>query len=101
MKTFLTVVITFITTWIIASVVHDVRVVRDRLWMVSAVKAPGRMAIADIQTDLSAHRYIVAKAKMDAFAMTWQRFEADPDSFKGRGIGDIMVTFSKIPNLEQ
>lgn len=74
MKTFLTVVIAVVVTWVIASVIHGVRTGTDRLWMVSAAKAPGRMALADIQADLDAHRYSVAKAKIDAFVTTWQRF---------------------------
>ena len=100
MKTFLAIVITAVVTWIVTAVVHGVRTGTDRLWMVSAVKAPGRMALADIQADMDARRYGVAKAKIDAFTMTWQRFEAGPDSCSGQGIGDIMVTFSKIPNVE-
>jgi hypothetical protein len=68
--------------------------------MVSAMKAPGGMALSDIQADIDARRYSVAKAKIDALVTTWQRFSAGPDSCSGQGIGDIMVTFSRIPVVE-
>lgn len=64
--------------------------------MVSSIKAPGRMALSEIQADMNARRYSLAKAKIDAFVNTWKRFESGPDSCRGSGIGDIMVTFSKI-----
>jgi len=66
--------------------------------MVSAMKAPGGMAIRDIQADMNAGRFEVAKEKVDALAQTWQRFSSGPDSCSGAGIGDVMVTFSKIPD---
>ena len=64
--------------------------------MMSSIKAPGRMALREIQADMNAGRHALAKAKMDAFVNTWQRFESGPDSCSGSGIGDIMVTFSKL-----
>lgn len=100
MKTFLAVIIAVVVTWTINSVVHGVRTGTDRLWIVSAVKAPGRMALAGIQADMAAHRYSLARPKVDAFVTAWQRFEAGPDSCRGQGIGDIMVTLSKTPNGE-
>ena len=96
MKTFLTVIVTGAVTWLVASVPYEVRTRTDRLWMVSAMKAPGRMALSDIQADLNAGRCETAKKKIDALLGTWQRFSSGPDSCRGAGIGDIMVTFSKI-----
>jgi hypothetical protein len=96
MKTFLVIVATAIITWIAASVVHGVQTSTERLWLVSAVKTPGRMALGEIQADMNAGQYRLAKAKIDVFLETWQRFDSGPDSFDGRGIGDIMVAFSKL-----
>ena len=96
MKTFLVIVATAVITWITFSVIHGVRTGVERLWLISAIKAPGRMALGEIQTDMNAERYALAKAKIDALMSTWQRFNSGPDSFRGSGIGDIMVTFSKL-----
>ena len=104
MKTFLVTVVTAIvtaaTTWFVAGTVHGIQTRIDRVWLISAVKAPGRMAIEDIQADMAAERYQLAKAKIDLLADTWHRFDSGPDSFHGSGIGsgigDIMVTFSKL-----
>ena len=64
--------------------------------MISAVKVPGGMALREIQSDMNAGRYESAKAKINAFADTWQRFNSGPDSCSGLGIGDLMVTLSKL-----
>ena len=96
MKTFLVIVVTAAITWITVAVVHGVRTGEERLWLVSAVKAPGRTALSEIQADMDAGRHAVAKAKIDVLMSTWQRFDSGPDSFRGSGIGDIMVTFSKL-----
>ena len=96
MKTFLIIAATAVLTWITAGFVHGVGVGVERLWLISAVKAPGRMAIEDIQSDMAAERYQLAKAKIDLLADTWHRFDSGSDSFRGSGIGDIMVIFSKL-----
>ncbi len=96
MKTFFVIVVTAVVTWIVASVVHGVQAGTERLWLVSSVKAPGRMALGEIQADMNAGRYELAKAKIDTLMDTWQRFDSGPDSFRGAGIGDIMVAFSKL-----
>jgi hypothetical protein len=96
MKTFLIIVATAAITWFGFSVVHSLRTGVERLWMISAVKAPGGMALREIQSDMNAGRYETAKAKIDAFADTWQRFNSGPDSCSGLGIGDIMVRFSNL-----
>lgn len=96
MKTFLIIVVTAAITWITVSVIHGVRTGAERLWLISAIKVPGRMALGEIQADMNARRYDVAKAKIDFLMSRWQRFDSGPDSFKGSGIGDIMVAFSKL-----
>lgn len=96
MKTFLVILITSVITSIAICVIHGVRTGAERLWLVSAVKAPGRMALSEIQADMNAGRYALAKGKIDVLMVTWQRFDSGPDSFRGSGIGDIMVAFSKL-----
>jgi hypothetical protein len=100
MKTFLVIVVTVVVTaaitWFAASTVHGVRTGIERLWLMSAVKAPGRMALGEIQADMNAGRYQLAKTKIDVLVDTWQRFEAEPPAFRGAALGDIMVAFSKL-----
>ena len=96
MRTFLIIVVTAAVTWITFSVIHGVSTGKERLWLVSAIKAPGKMALGEIQEDMNAGRYAVAKAKIDVLVDTWQRFNSGPDSFKGSAIGDIMVAFSRL-----
>jgi hypothetical protein len=96
MKTFLVIVITSAVTLIAVSVIQGLRTGKERLWLVSAIKAPGRMALNEIQADMNAGRYDVAKAKIDVLMSTWQRFDSGPDSFTGPGIGEIMVSFAKL-----
>lgn len=99
MKTFLTVLLTATVTWFFTTLFHGARTGVERLWMVSAIKRPGGMALGEIQEDMHAGRYDVAKEKVDVLMTTWQRFSSGPDSFRGEGIGDIMVAFSQIPSL--
>jgi hypothetical protein len=95
-KTPLVIVVTAVFTCAVVSFVETLRGGVERLWLVSAVKVPGSMAIVDIQKDLKDGHYVLAKAKLQAFKETWDRFNNGPDSFRGRGIGDIMVTFEKL-----
>jgi hypothetical protein len=96
MKTFLIIVATAAITWFSFSIVQSLRTGVERLWMISAVKVPGNMALKEIQSDMSAGRFESARAKINGFADTWQRFNSGPDSCSGLGIGDILVTFSKL-----
>ena len=96
MKTFVIIVVTATITCITVSGIHGVRTCVERLWLIGAIKAPGRMALSEIQTDMNAERYDVAKAKISVLMTTWQRFDSGPDAFSGSGIGDIMVAFGKI-----
>jgi hypothetical protein len=96
MKTFLIIAATAFVTWMISSVIHGMQTGAERLWMISAVKVPGQMALKEIQIDMEAGRYEIAKAKIDEFAATWQKFNSGPDSCNGPGIGEVMVAFSRI-----
>lgn len=96
MKTFLIVVVTAVITWIAVSVIHGVRTRVERLWLVSAIKVPGRMALTEIQTDMSAGHYDVAKRKIDIMVSAWQQFDLGPNVFSGPGIGGIMGAFSRL-----
>jgi hypothetical protein len=92
----LAVIVTALLTWVAFSVIYSTRRAIEHFWLVSAIKAPGGIAIAEIQGDMNAGRYNLAKAKLQAFLDTWKRFEGGSDSFSGPGIGDIGVVFSKI-----
>ena len=67
----------------------------EHVWLVSSVKAPGRMALDTIQTDLEAGRHDVVKAEVEALRKRWASFSADEDD-RGSGIGDIMTDFAKL-----
>ena len=67
----------------------------EHVWLVSSVKAPGRMALDTIQADLEAGRYEVVKSEVEVLRKQWAVFSADEDD-RGPGIGDIMIDFSKL-----
>ncbi len=104
MKAFLAGIVTAVVVALAFGFWHSVHTAD---WIICAVKVPGEAAIRDIQADIDAKRYDVAKEKVDAFLKTWQRFSAGPDSCSGVGISDVMVAFSKMPggisvtNVEQ
>ncbi|HWD19571.1 MAG TPA: hypothetical protein VHB20_09840 [Verrucomicrobiae bacterium] len=95
-RTLLVMVATALCTGIVCSVIQGMRTGVERLWLVSAVKVPGNKAIADIQANMKEGQYGLAAAKLQAFKAAWERFDSGPDSFSGRGIGDIMATFSEL-----
>ena len=95
-KTFLTIIITALLTWLTCSVIQAGRTGVEHLWLASAIKVPGKMAIAEIQTDMNEGRYDLAKAKLQIFMDTWKRFDSGPDSCSGRGIGDIRMAFLEV-----
>ena len=70
----------------------------EHVWLVSSVKAPGRMALDTIQTDLEAGRHDVVKAEVEALRKRWASFSADEDD-RGSGIGDIMTDFDPGPEF--
>jgi hypothetical protein len=71
--------------------------VRDAEWIIMAIKSPGGMALRDIQADMNAKRYELAKEKIDVFLRSWQRLSSGPDSCTGAGISDLTVTFLQMP----
>jgi hypothetical protein len=93
MKTFLVVLVTAVVTGI---GFHFYYGLRTSEWLIGAIKTPGGFAIREIQTDMNAKRYDVAKEKIDAFMNSWQKFSSGPDSCSGAGISDIPITFSRI-----
>jgi len=66
----------------------------ERFKLLSAVQAPGRMALDDIQADLGKGRYNVAQAKVMALKRHWAIFEAE--GLSGEALGRVMVTFSQV-----
>ena len=96
MRTCILITATAFVTWIAFSIIQGVKTGTERLWLISAIKAPGRMALGEIQADMKSGHYELAKAKIEVFMGTWSRFDRGSDSFGGPGIGDIMASFSKI-----
>ena len=68
----------------------------EKLWLISAIKAPGRMALGEIATDLQRGDVATATVKLQILRSEWDRFEKE-DGFSGAGIGNIMVEFSPPP----
>lgn len=68
---------------------------RDEVWLISAVKAPGRMALDDIQAEMNAGNYDAAKLMIGAFKKQWTTFEQE-QGFHGQAIGIIMVEFGRL-----
>ncbi len=64
--TFISIMVSVLVTSLCWYVAGSLRRGVDGLWLVSAVKAPGRMALNAIETDLQAGRLEVAKAKVAA-----------------------------------
>lgn len=83
--------ITSVCCYLVGSVLRGAQ----KLWLISAVKAPGRMALDAIDADLRAGRLETAKSKFAALRKHWSTFDRDPE-FEGQGIGDIMVAFAQI-----
>ncbi|PWU18901.1 MAG: hypothetical protein C5B50_07745 [Verrucomicrobia bacterium] len=96
MKTTLTIIATALVTWLLITVVHAFHTAWQHAWMDSNVEVPGRMALIDIQKDMNEKRYNLAKAKLQVFLDTWQRFGGEPKRPGYRGLGDILISFSKL-----
>jgi len=69
------------------------RSVHSAEWLICNIKNPGKSAIFEIQADLDAGRFDVAKQKVHAFAKSWEEFSSDTDSWSGRGIMDVPIIF--------
>ena len=76
---------------------------RDRIhtvWLLSSVKAPGRMALNAIKEDFDRGDHIAAQNKVIILHRIWQRFQSQSDDeMSGVGIGDVMEEFSKVEAL--
>ena len=72
----------------------------EKLWLISAVKAPGRMALDEIVTELQRGDVASATTKLQILKSEWDRFEKE-DGLSGVGIGNIMVEFSRTPAPEK
>ena len=94
-RTILTILIACLVTSLCWHVAESLRRDIEGLWFMSAVKAPGRMALDSIETDLQAGRIEIAKSKVASLRKQWSVFESEA-GFRGEAIGNIMVTFSKI-----
>jgi hypothetical protein len=66
----------------------------------SAVKAPGRMALGEVEADLRAGHFEVANAKIAALKKQWAVFENEA-GFSGQAIGNIMVIFGQIDSAPE
>lgn len=95
-KNLAVVMTTAVITWLACSLFQGSHLAADRVWLRSAVKAPGRMALAELQRDMEAGAYELAKAKLKVLNQRWRDFESGPDRFRGPGIGDIMIEFSTL-----
>jgi hypothetical protein len=94
-RTLITILVTFIITSLCWYIGTELRRGVEGLWLTSAVKAPGRMALEKIESDLNASRFEPAKAKLVALKKQWAAFERET-GFHGQAIGNIMVTFGQI-----
>lgn len=98
-KMLITIAITSAITsqcWYIAM---GMRVAYDQTWLISAVKAPGRVALEEIETDLRHGNIADASKKLQILKAEWKRFE-ESDGI-GSGIGNIMVEFTNAPVPEE
>jgi hypothetical protein len=74
--------------------------VRDSEWIIMAIKNPGAMALNEIQADMNAGRYELAKGKIDILQKSWQKFSSGPDSCTGTGLSDIVKTLSALDDRQ-
>jgi|WetSurMetagenome_2_1015567.scaffolds.fasta_scaffold809766_1 hypothetical protein len=99
-RTVITILLTALVTSLCWYVVGGLLRGVEGLWLMSAIKAPGRMALDVIEADLQAGRLQVAKAKMAALRRHWEAFEREA-GFRGQAIGNIMVTFGQIDSAAE
>ena len=99
-RTVITILVTVLATSLGWYVVSGLRRGVEGLWLMSAVKAPGRMALGEIEADVQAGRLELAKAKIRALRRQWATFESE-HGFSGEAIGNIMVTFGQIDSATE
>ena len=90
----LTVVATALATSICWYTWFSFKVAFERKRLLSAVEVPGRMALEDLNADLSRGRYDVAQAKLSVLRQQWDIF--DRDGLSGQALGQVMVAFSRV-----
>ena len=99
-KILIAIAITAAVTSLCWHITEGMRIGIERLWLMSAVKAPGLMALEEIDTDLQRGNVAVATAKLQILIAEWRRFREE-NTLSGAGIGNIMVEFSHIPAPEE
>lgn len=99
-RTFITILISVLLTSLCWYVVGALRRGVEGFWLMSAVKAPGEMALEEIEADLQAGRLEVAKTKIAALKRQWTLFNSE-DGFKGKAIGNIMLIFGQIDSAAE
>jgi hypothetical protein len=95
-RTIGTVAITFLVTSALWHLGTGLRKSFEVTWLLSAVKAPGRMALYVVYNDLQAGNLELAKAHLEVLRESWARFEGE-EGYVGNGIGNIMVEFRDMP----
>ncbi len=96
LKLFVAIVCTALITALGCTFVCSTRPAIAELWLLSSVKAPGRMALQEIMTELKQGNVADAENKLAILQAEWQRFESEND-FTGEGIGNIMLKFLPPP----
>ena len=69
---------------------------RAELWLMSAVKAPGKMPLQAISVDMADQRYAEASRKLQILRSHWRTFEQS-DGFAGPGIGHVVTELEDVP----
>ena len=93
-RTIAIIAITTAITSLCWSIVTGARRGVEELWLISAVKAPGRMALDKIAADLQHGNIDAASTKLQILRSEWERFEKEVGP-SGAGIGNVMVEFSR------
>lgn len=91
-----TALVTSLSWYVVGGLLRGV----EELWLMSAVKALGRMALDVIEDDPQSGRLELAKAKIVALKRQWESFERE-HGFRGEAIGNIMVTFGQIDSAAE
>ena len=96
-RTIIAIVITAAATSLVWDVATGLRKGRDKLWLMSAVTVPGRMALDEIAAETERGDYAAAKGKLEILRNLWRQFDSD-NSFSSAALGNVMVEFSRLPN---
>ena len=99
-RTVITILVTALVTSFCWYVVGGLRRGVEGLWLMSAVKVPGQMALGEIEADVRAGRLEIVKSKIGALRSQWAVFKGE-DGFRGQAIGNILVTFGQIDSLAE